>query len=352
MDALLGNQPQQRDYYQHQSGKNNYPEYAYHQTRPKHIGHSIITFRIGYKGYGVQRKQESAGCGKYDRQDQQQWRLADSDCQRHNGWNHHRVYYRSNRNDEMNEDGNGTNGNDETLTLLSELNNGTASITDIETLTLNGSDADASNTTVNIITTDDELKIHRQYYMNLFSYCIHTGNFDQGITAFKEHQKFLKKNKSQSFLKHTFFFQYFYLHFGAGLYNEALQYMNDWLNLKTNTEKQDLQALARILNLVIHKELGNEILIQSLTRSATRFLNKISKPSKYEEAVLKYFRRSLKDIDKSDEQKSLELLLRDIKTIKSNRIDNHIMNLFDMESWVISKLNDVPFKDVKQQYFK
>lgn len=202
------------------------------------------------------------------------------------------------------------------------------------------------------ITKDDELKIHRQYYMNLFSYCIHTGNFDQGITAFKEHQKFLKKNKSQSFLKHTFFFQYFYLHFGAGLYNEALQYMNDWLNLKTNTEKQDLQALARILNLVIHKELGNEILIQSLTRSATRFLNKISKPSKYEEAVLKYFRRSLKDIDKSDEQKSLELLLRDIKNIKSNRIDNHIMNLFDMESWVISKLNDVPFKDVKQQYFK
>jgi hypothetical protein len=199
------------------------------------------------------------------------------------------------------------------------------------------------------ITKDDELKIHRQYYMNLFSYCIHTGSFDKGVAAFKEHQKFLKKNSSKSFMKHSFYFQYFYLHFGAGKFDAALQYLNDWLDLKTNTERDDLQALARILNLLIHKEMGNHMLIQSLTRSASRFLNKTKFVSKYEESILKYFRRSINDIDRKDEIRNLEILLRDIREIKSNRIDNKIMNLFDMESWVISKLKNVPFKEVKQQ---
>jgi hypothetical protein len=206
--------------------------------------------------------------------------------------------------------------------------------------------------TIKAITTDDELKIHRQYYMNLFAYYIHTGAFDDGIEAFKEHQKFIKKNKSQSFLKHSFYFQYFYLHFGAAQFDLALQYLNDWLDLKTNTERHDLQALARILNLLIHKEMGNTILIHSLTRSATRFLNKNNKPSKYEEAVLKYFRRSINSVDRSDEIRNLETLLNDIRKIKSNRVDNNIMNLFDMESWVISKLKNIPFMELKKQQTK
>ena len=98
--------------------------------------------------------------------------------------------------------------------------------------------------------------------------------------------------------------------------------------------------------------MGNTILIHSLTRSATRFLNKNNKPSKYEEAVLKYFRRSINSVDRSDEIRNLETLLNDIRKIKSNRIDNNIMNLFDMESWVISKLKNIPFMELKKQQTK
>jgi len=200
------------------------------------------------------------------------------------------------------------------------------------------------------ITKDDELKIHRQYYMNLFSYCIHTGQFEKGIKAFEEHMKYLKKNPSKSFLKNTFYFQYFYLHFGVGDYDNALQYLNEWLNIKSNIERTDLQALSRILNLLIHKEMGNTFLIQSLTRSASRYLKKNTKPTQYEEAVLRYFRRTINSVNLNEEKVYLAELLKDIETIKSSGKENKILNLFDMEGWVISKLENKSFAMIKQTY--
>ena len=200
------------------------------------------------------------------------------------------------------------------------------------------------------ITKDDELKIHRQYYMNYFSYCIHTGQFEKGIKAFEEHMKYLKKNPSKSFLKNTFYFQYFYLHFGVGDYDKALQYLNEWLNIKSNIERTDLQALSRILNLLIHKEMGNTFLIQSLTRSASRYLKKNTKPTQYEEAVLRYFRRTINSVNLNEEKVYLAELLKDIEMIKSSGKENKILNLFDMEGWVISKLENKSFAMIKQTY--
>ena len=187
--------------------------------------------------------------------------------------------------------------------------------------------------------------------MNYFSYCIHTGRFEEGIKAFEEHQNFLRKNKSISFLKNTFYFQYFYLHFGIQRYDEALGYLNDWLQLKSNEEREDFQALARVLTLLIHKEMGNIFQIQSLVRSASRYLQNNSNTTKYEEAVLIYFKRSIKDVDKQDEIKNLSRLLESVRQIKSKGTDSNLMNLFDLEVWVISKLNNIPLKDVIQRRY-
>ena len=162
--------------------------------------------------------------------------------------------------------------------------------------------------------------------------------------------KYLKKNPSKSFLKNTFYFQYFYLHFGVGDYDNALQYLNEWLNIKSNIERTDLQALSRILNLLIHKEMGNTFLIQSLTRSASRYLKKNTKPTQYEEAVLRYFRRTINSVNLNEEKVYLAELLKDIEMIKSSGKENKILNLFDMEGWVMSKLENKSFGNIKQTY--
>ncbi|MCB0641460.1 MAG: hypothetical protein KDC44_07455, partial [Phaeodactylibacter sp.] len=144
---------------------------------------------------------------------------------------------------------------------------------------------------IRVNTHDDELKIHRQYFMIKLSLCIQKGDFKAGLEALQEHQRIIASFSDAAFRKHTFYFQYFYIYFGSGNYDEALVALNDWLNLTANIERKDLQSLARILNLIIHYEMGNAMLLQSLLRSTYRFLKKQPTIFQYEQKMLDFFRR-------------------------------------------------------------
>ncbi|MCB0584543.1 MAG: hypothetical protein KDD06_04350 [Phaeodactylibacter sp.] len=121
---------------------------------------------------------------------------------------------------------------------------------------------------------DDELKIHRQYYQAKLSLCMLKGTFDEGIHILNRHLKERRRFEQSLFESHTFYYIYFYLTFGAGEYSRALDFLNQWLSLPSTVERQDLQSLSRILNLMVHYELGNFELLESLIRSAYRFLKK------------------------------------------------------------------------------
>ena len=103
--------------------------------------------------------------------------------------------------------------------------------------------------------------------------CIMKGAFDEGVEAIEKHLKDVQKFDRASFEKDSFYFQYFYIYFGIEDFEQSLDYLNEWLNLPKSIDRQDLQSLARVLNLIVHYELGNSLLVDSLLRSAYRFLN-------------------------------------------------------------------------------
>ncbi|MEZ4983045.1 MAG: hypothetical protein R2769_15965 [Saprospiraceae bacterium] len=90
------------------------------------------------------------------------------------------------------------------------------------------------------ITGDDQLKIHRQYYMNMFRSCIETGDFEKGLNELKNHQREVDKFEKAAFEKGNFYFQYFTIYFANEEYEQALDYLNQWLNMSKNVERQDL----------------------------------------------------------------------------------------------------------------
>ena len=205
---------------------------------------------------------------------------------------------------------------------------------------------------IRVNTHDDELKIHRQYFMIKLSLCIQKGDFDDGLTTLEEHQKIISSFNDAAFRKHTFYFQYFYIYFGSGNYDEALVSLNEWLNLSTNVERKDLQSLARILNLIIHYEIGNAMLMQSLLRSTYRFLKKQSTIFQYEQTMLDFFRRIEKILSKSELKQAfrkLESELQDLFQLKNERA---MLELFNISAWVESKVNNVPFARVVQEHYQ
>ena len=123
-------------------------------------------------------------------------------------------------------------------------------------------------------TIDDEFRIFKHYNTLKFRLCITTGEFEEGHRALTQHLKDIQRFGAHADERGAFYFQYFYIYFGMGDYEKALVYLNQWLNLPRSVEREDLQSLARILNLIIHYEMDNTILLEYLSRSTYRFLKK------------------------------------------------------------------------------
>ncbi|MBR9922390.1 MAG: hypothetical protein GYB31_16255 [Bacteroidetes bacterium] len=201
------------------------------------------------------------------------------------------------------------------------------------------------------ITLDDELKVHRQFYMAKFSYCILKGDFEEGLHALNTHQQALKRFPDPSFRKNTFFFQYFYILFGNQNYEDALSYLNDWLNMTGNIERRDLQSLARILNLILHYEMGNSLLLDSLLRSTYRYLRKQERIFRYEQLMLNFFRTLGRAAGRSETKEAFLQLKEDLQPLYDLPSEKPMLELFDIRAWVESKIRQKDFSEIKQEQF-
>lgn len=201
------------------------------------------------------------------------------------------------------------------------------------------------------LTKDDEAKIHRQYYQNKFRLCISSGEFEEGKKALEDHLREVEKFEQAQFSKSNFYLQYFCIYFGCGEYENALDALNDWLNLSGSVERKDLQSLARILNLIIHYELGNSLLLDSLLRSTYRYLSRENRLSEFERMMMAFIRDMNKPLSKKERIDSFQAVKNEFEQLQSHPAHS-VFELFDIMAWIESKVNGKPFSQVVKEKFK
>lgn len=191
---------------------------------------------------------------------------------------------------------------------------------------------------------DDRIKIHRQYTQIFFNYCIRTGEFTKAKDSLEEHFKTVKSFKTNTFEDHQFFFHYAYIHFGCGDYDEALYYLNNWLNLPNTIDNPNLQMLSRVFNLILHYELGNTILLESLIKSTYRFLKKGNHMQEIEKAFLSFINVAIKARDKKSQIECFQKFKGQLELISKN--GEARISAFDLMSWVDSKILNMEFSEI------
>lgn len=205
---------------------------------------------------------------------------------------------------------------------------------------------------VHPLSMDDELKIHRQYYQNKFSLCIAKGDFEEGKRALSAHLKERERFDPSLFETHTFYYNYFYIAFGAQDYDEALTFLNKWLDLDHTIERQDLQGIARILNLIVHFELGNFVLLDSLLRSTYRYLRKHEQLHEVERQIITFIRKAIDSPSKRALKAAYEQLKLTFQDESKDAVTKSFFTkAFDIMAWLESKTEDRPFAAVLQERF-
>ncbi len=200
---------------------------------------------------------------------------------------------------------------------------------------------------------DDELKIHRQFYQNKFSLCITTGDFKEGYHALNAHLKEVQQFDQALFRRSSFYHFYFYISFGAGAYDDALQYLNEWLDLNSTVERQYLQSAARILNLIVHFELGNYELLESLIRSTYRFLKKRGQLQEVERLTIAFIRQAVEAPSKRELREAYASLKAEFEDLSQQpQTKAFFTQVFDILAWVESKIEQKPFAEVIKARFE
>ena len=134
------------------------------------------------------------------------------------------------------------------------------------------------------------------------------------------------------------------LYFGSGKYDIAIDYLQKIIN--GNIElRHDLHCYARLLHLMAHYEIGNNELIESLTKSVYRFMAKMKNLTIVEEKMFKFLQQSLQ-MKRGALQIALKNLLDEIKQLEKNRFQTRTFAYLDIISWLESKVTHMPLSNV------
>ena len=200
-------------------------------------------------------------------------------------------------------------------------------------------------------TIDDKLKIHLLYYSYKFSLCVYTGNFTEGLKAFEEHTEEAKQFEGNALERSSLYFYYFYIYFGTGDYNTSLEYLNQWLSMPRGIERQDLQGMARMINLIVHYEMGNYLLLESLIRSTYRYLQRRERLLGYERSILQFLHDAQKIASPHDLPQTFHKLKDSLEILQQSPTESAMLRYFDIIAWLESKISGIPFAQVVQRTY-
>lgn len=206
----------------------------------------------------------------------------------------------------------------------------------------------------------DRVKEHENFRIQAFIYIstakmnqhFMLGTFKEGLSLVKPIEEKLEEY-SLFIDQHRILvlnYKFAILYFGSGDYNTCLDYLQKIINEKTDL-RYDLQCYARLVHLMAHYELGNDMLMESLSKSVYRFMAKMKNLTVIEENMIRFFRQSL--MQSPREIKPLfEQFLHTIKHLEKNRFETRALAYLDIISWLESKVQNKTMSEILQAKYK
>jgi len=130
------------------------------------------------------------------------------------------------------------------------------------------------------------------------------------------------------------------IYFGSGQYKLALKWCNVAMTHPPKT-RDDVVYVIRILYILIHYELGNDIILPSLLKSTYNNLYKQKRRNQFVVLFFKYLRLLLR-AESDTEKKSIFIQFKaDILPLVDNKFENDIFDDIDVVRWIDKKLQSL-----------
>jgi len=190
------------------------------------------------------------------------------------------------------------------------------------------------------VTNEIQVAIFEKYYNGVTAGYVHLKEYKKGISYVPAIEEGIKKYDSSLIpsSKMVLIFNVACLYFGDGQYKQALKWCNLVINAPSTSHREDIFCMAKILNLLIHLELRNMIILPNIIKSTYRFFYKKKRLYKFEILFLKY----IKLFSKADTKKEQFQLYRNFRTdllpLVEDKFETIIFNDIDLIGWIDKKI--------------
>jgi len=188
------------------------------------------------------------------------------------------------------------------------------------------------------------INLETDFYISMGQFQFGVNQIRPALSLLPSH---LKKSNRQQRL--GLFYNLAYLYFGARLYDEALDWINQLLNDPEVKTRADIQCFGRLLNLIIHYELGNDQLLEYIGKSTYRFLSNRKRLFKVESVMLKLMRRYPKWVTKSESVEGFRTLLHELIELQADEFERKAFDYFNFIAWMESKVSNHSFEKIIQK---
>jgi tetratricopeptide (TPR) repeat protein len=165
-------------------------------------------------------------------------------------------------------------------------------------------------------------------------------DYEKAIEILQTIEPYLLKNESRlrTITKSNLFYQSALSFFRLGNYAESLVWLNKLLQNKDFETSTDLTFHAKILNLILHYELGNFELVDSLITGLYRFLYKKQKPYEFEKAIMQFLKKITRAASQTELQEFLKVLKMTLEELENNPFEKAAIQKFPFIPYLEKKL--------------
>ena len=177
------------------------------------------------------------------------------------------------------------------------------------------------------------------------------GSFSEGLQLVPEIEEKLKMFELQLDKHRTlvFYYKIACLYFGYGDYEKCVEYLNKIIHWRADL-RTDIQCYARLLHLISHYEIGNDMIIESQVKSVYRFMSNMKNLSSVETSIFAFLRKVF-SLSKQEIKEHLQILFDELNPLENNPLEARSFLYLDILSWLESKLKGVPVQAIIAEKF-
>lgn len=135
------------------------------------------------------------------------------------------------------------------------------------------------------------------------------------------------------------------VYFGVDEYSKALHWINKIINTNYDDLRQDTVRISKLINLIIHFELGNEDLIPYLYKSTVRFISNQDKQYKFESVFLDYFKKIALSKRDGKQKETYIRFKEELQKVFTDKYEKNALEYFNFYAWLDSKIHSISFSE-------